>query len=258
MAAPIKRGKQWMRATIRYAREVIRSRFDRIASSVAAVAFLVIIGRIVFGGQPELFPGAGRLGGVGYELSLAYAASYIFYLLVVAMPSAENRRRLRPMIESAVSRIIGDESAILIELGAPPSSGDEVPNDDDIAGYCAATDPHAPVPRAIMENGQWVQGSVTKWEVIAERFQRTRLAVERLFRAAPFLDAELVQLLDAVESEFLFWMVRDNLQLLLVGSNPDFSAWIPQFVSYHHVIVQLRDYLSREKAAGSTALETEG
>ncbi len=226
-----------------YVREVVRSRFDRVAFFFAVAAFLYIVGKVVLECHSGPFARALRIG-VLYEFSLAYLASYIFYLLIVALPAAQTRRQLQPIIKSAIKEMIGDAQSILRELGAPDTIQLEDANADNIQRFCNATDPRTTVGRVSMVNGIMKTYYINKWQVIAERVSRTQKSIDRLIRLAPFLDAELIHLLDKIENCTLFSEVKNLLSALPTMRNSDFAPMASTFVSYCEIVRKLEVYLN--------------
>lgn len=47
---------------------------------------------------PELFPGGAKIGFIVHALSLAYIASYIFYVVVVHVKHVRDREQIHPYI----------------------------------------------------------------------------------------------------------------------------------------------------------------
>ncbi len=58
--------------------------------------FAVLFIDFVLADIPELSPGAARIGSIVYALSLAYIASYMFYIVVVQIKNVRDRKQILP------------------------------------------------------------------------------------------------------------------------------------------------------------------
>ncbi len=65
------------------------------------LCLLVIVSHdVLFAGVPELFSWSGELWNLIYQFCLAFAASYIFYLVVVHLKRQRDRENLRPFLQA--------------------------------------------------------------------------------------------------------------------------------------------------------------
>jgi len=228
-------------------RELTRTRYQQATLLLGVASAVAIVVHTVFTNTHRFLPAGTKSGPVLYELSLAYVASFIFYLLVVALPDVARRRRLKPIIRAALDGIVGDKQSILMELGATEEESRNATRAD-IERWCSSANTHEGVPRVFLVDKGFESRDITKWQAIAERVQRTEKSMDRIQGLMPFLDAELVHLLDQLESCFIFWQVRDYLAVLLTSTNSNFAVWKDGFADYSDIVMQLKAYRDREMA----------
>jgi hypothetical protein len=227
-------------------RDLIHSGYDRVAAAIALTALAFVVAHAALLNVKEIFAGGARIGDLLYDFFLAYLASYVFYVIVVAFPRIRDRRTCRTMVFTGVDRIIGDEITVLYELGHPRVNNPSEVAEPDLPELCGKKNPQEGPQRAFLTPTGPQSQQITVWEAIRERVHRSQKTIDRLLRLVPLLDAELVQLLVELEGIDLFWTVQDYWEMLSNVSNEDMSAWVPTFETYHQVIRGLKDYRRRE------------
>jgi hypothetical protein len=224
---------------------------DRVALLLAIPALMDVLLWTVLGSNRELFPRGAEVGSAAYDLSVAYLASCIFYVLVVVRPTLANRTRIRPTLSEAVDRMVGDLQAIFDEMsGRPGSMVAGRTTAADVERMCKAADPRKPVKRAYLQADRTAAiREVTVWNVVEERLARTARSLDRLVRLMPFLDAEIARLVDELDTRGLTWQVRDFLPILIASKNATFESWASQFAEYNDIVGRIRAYADRELRA---------
>lgn len=81
------------------------------------ISLLIIVSYIVTSNIHELFAGGEVLFSTIYQLSLAYVASLIFYLVTIVIPREERKNRINPVIGIHLDIIIDRMESVLSELG---------------------------------------------------------------------------------------------------------------------------------------------
>lgn len=70
------------------------------------VSVLIIVStQFIFAKTPELFPGGAKVCEIFYQLSLAYIASYIFYVIVVFIPEKNSKKDIFQYVSKLVRMI---------------------------------------------------------------------------------------------------------------------------------------------------------
>jgi hypothetical protein len=196
------------------------------------------------------------VGVVIYELAIAYAGAFIFYLLVVRLPLRRDRRNVYQHLGPLIGLILGHASGLMMSLNnaagiEPPNREDTWPN---IQEMCSKISPNSPAPDTVIitpaGGGAKMppirMQSNTVLGVIVDRMNRTRAGINEILGFAPFLATELIDLLVAIQ-KFSHFRAFDELTQLTqqtgagVG-NKDLSVWAKQMRDYLKLIRDLADY----------------
>jgi hypothetical protein len=231
-------------------RGVVHSAYDRVAVILAIISLIFVGVHTALLDVRELFSGAAQIGSVLYDFFLAYFVSYIFYLIVVALPRQRDLHTSQPMIREAVRQIVGDESVVMSALGQPISNDIESAAELNITDLCQKKDPKDGPERAYLTGKGVVVQKVTVWTVIKEQVDRSQRSIDRLLRLTPLLDAELVRLLVELEGCSIFVQVQNYFDIMTNATNTDMASWAPDIENYHLIVKRLEVYQRRELGRG--------
>jgi hypothetical protein len=174
---------------------LIHATYDRVAAVMALIALVFVVAHAALANVREVFAGGAVIGDLLYDFFLAYLASYVFYVIVVALPKLRDRRTYLPVVFAGVDRIIGDEQVVLGELGHPMMADPRQATEPDIPELCRHKNPKDGPQRAYLTSSGVTTRTIGVWDAIRERVDRSQRTIDRLLRLVPLLDAELVQLL---------------------------------------------------------------
>src|SRR5581483_953826 len=231
------------------------NRFDeaghRVLSLAALALLVVVLDKFVFYGIHELFSGGARLGEVLYELSLAYLASVVFWLLVVELPRQRTQRTIYERVGPLAMRVAGAGHGLTLSIaqsaGSPLTDQDEPLSEERLQQLCSSVGPHTPAAISFWRDGALQQGALI--DVLYDRVRRTKQAIDDIFVMMPYLDASLIHHLNQADaSQLLRAQPPEGVPL----KNSDVRWLVPQLVQYQAIGKALREYVSTKwQGAGS-------
>ena len=201
----------------------------RVANVLAGASLaLLVVKALVLNQLPGAFGGAQELGVLVDAILTSIVASYIFFVMVVHLPTARDRLLVRPHVALHANQIVvfcrqqlnafagATNAALTFDLLSP----------DELAAAFRATSPNAAAPMVFFPGNQpatWIQ-------YLEHHVERSLTSISRTLSNVQFIEARLVQLLTSIEDCSYF------LQMRLVGSAPvgntDLSVWAEPFVQY--------------------------
>jgi hypothetical protein len=180
---------------------------DRTLTALFLFSVLVLIAHdILFAGWPELFRWGRELWDLFYQLCLAFAASYIFYFVVVHIKRQRDREALRSILYRETLMVAGDAEGISNDVKkayGQDSIGDFPPNLEETKRMCRAIDPYSQVP---LFAGNW-------YRMLGQYWERTSGTVGRIHTMMPFLEPEYVQVLDDLWDCFYIQTLPNRLRM---------------------------------------------
>ena len=93
---------------------VFERRLNRSLWALLAIAVAYALLQHVFlANIPEKFRGVARWGDLCYDLAIAYAGAFIFYLLNIRLPLRRDRRNVYQYLAPLVERVIGEAVGLM-------------------------------------------------------------------------------------------------------------------------------------------------
>jgi hypothetical protein len=158
--------------------------------------FVLVAHDIFFAGWPELVTGVAPLWDLVYELCLAIAASFIFYLVVVHLEEQRKKEALRPFLRRYTGYLVEDAREIAQKLkeATHKPMGDFPPSSEEVSRMCREVSPCDRVPGL-----SWVP-----WHhFLSFRSNQTKRNLTSIYAARPFLDPELLRrIMDIDNSQY--------------------------------------------------------
>ncbi|MEN1943208.1 hypothetical protein WCE55_05010 [Luteimonas sp. MJ293] len=210
------------------------------ASFLAAASSVALLVKIFFlNRMPGAFPGAQEAGVLVEAILCSVIASYVFYLIVVHLKDRKEKAILYPFISKHASRIVGECAGQLVEI----SKRSEVPVAlDDLSNLNDAFSkipPYSDAPLIINRSLQYANW----FQYFDFHNGRTKESIRRLLDQLPYLDAELVSLISAIDDCAHFWVVTTSLNN--PSSNPNLEVWADPFLKYCQLCHELETYLNK-------------
>lgn len=205
-----------------------------VANALAAVSLLLLIVKaLLLNRISSLFVGAYELGLLVDSILTSVVASYVFYVLIVHFPQAEDRARVRPYLTKHIGYVLSDCRNQLSAIGLPTTSV-TLPL---VTTAFAKLAPFGEAPMTFVPDG-----SAGNWLQYFEYWMaKTERSIGRVLTQLPFLEAELVALLTAIDDSGHFEHLRLTGSGVPVG-NSDLTAWAPSFFEYYRSCEALRKF----------------
>jgi len=213
----------------------------RLNIGLVISSLCIILVEVVFDKTEELFSGGAKLGEIVSNLSLAFIASYIFYVVVVHIKYMKDKEQLNPYILMKSRQIIAAIQEITLQLivkaGAAPEN--KYPSKEKLKKIAKKIDlsNSAPDPYpSLHPHIETMSDFFYHWKKIGEQ------RIEALLVLAQFLDAEQIRLLKNIQ-ESSFYLLLNNCEGKL---NNDFSVISDSFYELSQSAKSLEEYCDRE------------
>jgi len=200
---------------------------------------LLLIKILVLNHFPAFLVGVYEFGLIAEAVLASVIASYVFYLIVVHVKEHSDRAIVHPYVEKHAKRVIGDCQSQVAELertsGVILSLNAIAVND--VSAALTKIHPYSQAPLIIGHpdnHGNWFQ-------YFSHYAIRTKSSIRRLLDQLPYLDAQLIILLTAIDdcSHFNVIELVQTTQL----ANQNLSAFASGFYEYCTLCSQLSAYI---------------
>lgn len=204
---------------------------------------LLLIKVLVLDDVQPLFPKAFELGQVGERLLASILASYVFYLIVIHAKEYYNRRTIYPYVLRQSSRVVGDCEGILSEISK--ASGVLVSLAEvNRTNLTTAFEKIVPASQAPLILGLTQPLKYANWiEYFSFHRSRSKQSLRRIFAHLIFLDAQLVNLISAID-DCSYFHYLESIERLPVGGK-DLTHLTSIFVQYCEQCRSLSTYNSK-------------
>lgn len=208
---------------------------------VLAVAWIAL-DQFVLHSTSERISGGARLEDILYELSLAYLASLIFYLIVVDLPRREGHRKIYELIEPLLASILECCRLAIQEIGMVAGEtmtmASHHVSDERLTSLCTRASFAAP---SRMHDLSGVDASL--FEYLDQFATETISSADRIGTFLPYLDIELLRLLGKVSQSGYcqFFQTWHNSPVLPSTC----GAIASRLCEYREACYNLAAYLSR-------------
>ena len=181
--------------------------------------------------------GAYELGLIVEAILASIIASYVFYLLVVLLKSQSDKAAIQPYIAKHTTRVVGDCQNQLLEISRVTGIDISLANAsiESVTEAFRKIAPYSDAPLIISPpsvHANWFQ-------YFWHHRNRSRQGISRLFAQLPYVDADLVSLLAAVDDCSHFYQI-EVLQSITVKK--DLSAFASTFYDYCELCRKLNEY----------------
>jgi hypothetical protein len=116
--------------------------------------FVLLAHDVVFAGWPEWFNGGAALWDLFYQLCVAFAASYIFYIVVVRIKRQRDKENIRPFLSAKTRRICEQAKQLIGGLrggSVMKYDPDYYPSYEEVKNLCEHIRAHDPAPHLVKE-----------------------------------------------------------------------------------------------------------
>jgi hypothetical protein len=195
--------------------------------------------------EPALVSWGPPFGVICYDLAIAYAGAFMFYVLVVRLSLRRDRQNIYRHVGPLVGLIVTQGNQLMTTLNkaaeiTPPNRENTWEN---IEEMCSKVSLNTDAEGLFI--GTEGIGKHTVFTVIVDNMNRTRSWIERILSFSSFLATDLVELLSAFETHSHFRTFSEFVSILKAGAsidNPDVSLWAHEIFNYATLIRQLESY----------------
>jgi hypothetical protein len=185
-------------------------------------------------------------GVVCYDIAIAYAGAFVFYLLVVRAPLRRDRRNIYRNVGPLLGFVVmhGDELITTVNKAAGIEPVDRESTWENIQELCGKINPNTPAEGLFIGTGGL--GSHTVFTVMVDRMNRTRTGIEQILRFSSFLATDLIDLLLAIETYSHFRSTSERVAIVQntgIGfGDKDLSLSAHDISNYTVLIRELETY----------------
>jgi hypothetical protein len=184
-------------------------------------------------------------GVVCYDLAIAYAGAFTFYLLNVRLPLRRDRRNIYRHVGPLVGLIVTQADQLVEKLNktAGIEPADRENTWANIGELCSKVGPNTVQGELFV--GVKSVGAHTVFTLLVDNMQRTRAWIERILGFSSFLATDLIDLLSAFDTYTHFRSTSEQLTMMQAGlkiQNPNMSMWTREIFNYTKLIRELETY----------------
>lgn len=186
---------------------------------------------------PELFIGGNKLGGLIYNLCLAYLGSFIFYFFVVHLKEKRDKMVLDPYVAEKSRTVIHSGKIIFKYLTkiSEEKLNAEYPTLNEVETMCLKINPNSNIDGWYETN--WL-GLFRHYIIESEK------GIKSMYDKVSFLDAELVRILGDIQSTPHYNAVNTGPKSREIG-NTDLSQFSKHLFQYFELIKRLEQYCEK-------------
>jgi len=197
---------------------------DRILILGVIISIITIgLNDIIFSSTEEIFYYGDIIGEILSNLSLAYISSYMFYFVVVVIKDKRDKRNVYSSVYQLNKRLLGEAFGVyrflVIASGIDPKKHTaQTVSFDDFEDMCKQVNPRQISPNNFL--GRYPDNLPASWSQLIYNgsVKRVTFWTERIFVYMPYLDSELVRLIDNLTNnkfhhygQFLPLMAESNM-----------------------------------------------
>jgi hypothetical protein len=214
-----------------------------------------IFQHVVLANVTERFRGGARLGEVGYDLAIAYAGAFIFYLLVVRLPLRRDRRNIYRHVGLLLARVVAQATGLMQTLNR--AAGFDPPRQNtqaNVEELCAKITTHTPAPIFLLGSanplGATVADAIYSYTTKARQLNRDILSL------STYLSSDLIDLIALIEDhgeldrfEFIYTAYRQGH----TGKDDNLSGIAPVLFNYLQIVDHVATYRNSIRVAAYKA-----
>jgi hypothetical protein len=185
-------------------------------------------------------------GVVCYDLAIAYAGAFTFYLLNIRLPLRRDRRNIYRHVGPLVGLIVTQADQLITTLNktAKITPSDRESTWENIKELCGKIS--SDTVEGNLFFGTKGIGAHTVFTLIVDNMQRTRSWIDRILSYSSFLATDLIDLLSAFEAYSHFRLASEHLMIVqntgIPVKNKDLSLWSGRIFNYTKLIRELDSY----------------
>lgn len=185
-------------------------------------------------------------GVICYDLAIAYAGAFIFYVLVVRLPLRRDRQNIYQHVGPLMGLIVTQGNQLMTTLNetadiTPPNRENTW---EKIEEMCSKVGPNTQADGLFIGTKGISQHTV--FTVIVDNMNRTRSWIRGILSYSSYLATDLVEILSAFETHSHFRTFSQHVSVVestgLPIGNADMSMWAHEIFNYTKLIYDLDTY----------------
>jgi hypothetical protein len=203
---------------------------------------------VLLANLPEKFRGGARIGDLCYDVGIAYALSFFFYLLVVRVPLRRDRRNICRYLGPLAALIANDARDLMVRLNMAakiePTNRENTWTN--IQETCSRAKPNDAAPAQIVFVSAG-GSAVTVFQLLIVYMEKTRATMREIMQHSTYVASDLIDMLSAIEFDSYFRDAEGLWQLAnLTGENrvggENLSIWSRKLFDYLLLVDALDKY----------------
>lgn len=221
--------------------KLIKSASPQANILLASATLLLLLKILALNKFEPLFTGAYALGLMVESILASVIASYIFYLIVVHLKETKDRKTIAPYIAKHANRVVLSCKAQIsaFSRSANVELGFETLSKDKLELALKKIPPYSEAPLSFglnQKNANWFQ-------YFDYQSNRTKSSIQRILQQLPFLEAELISNIAAIDDcnhvDMASFLANQQF------NNTDLSVFSGQIYEYYTLNRKLESLLNK-------------
>jgi hypothetical protein len=201
----------------------------------------IILVKYILADIPEKWKYGHETGEVVYDLSLAYIASWIFYIVVVTIPKNRNEKNINVHISTIVDGIVYTGNGLLHGLSSTIDDQEKEITESEFTALCKKIGPDSIQDLFVTVTEKY---PITYLQHISSVRERVKTESQKLFIYISHLDPELIRLTnDVIYCQLMVHL--DNYFLDKQYRQPTFEHISYALYDFYKKIGHLKEYRQR-------------
>ena len=196
--------------------------------------------KFIFLNVPEIFPGASNLGDISYNVSLAFVASYVFYIIVVHLKEFRDEKVVSQIMRNKLEGIINIRNTIATHFKVNPKGVSEKMMKTTLMGI----NPKLNAPSAFYLN---LSNPNPTWiDFLNYYLGETTNIIEDTYHLMPYLDPALLKIPYKIERANFISHLKPFVGYRTY-TYPDLSPFARSFCDYSAFVDELQLYMDENE-----------
>ncbi|SEM64226.1 hypothetical protein SAMN05421856_10522 [Chryseobacterium taichungense] len=209
---------------------------------------IVLCNNVFFNDISELMPKSNEIGNILSNLSLAYIASYIFYLVVVKYQENKDKRNIFSTVYNLSCQLIGRGNSVVTTLASANNCLTEdltkKITKEEYIKLCKNTNPKTIHPTIVLGTVTSPISATYSQLIYNNSYINAKALIENIFVYMPFLESDFIKLLNKL-NESNFYLMADVLANPIIFKNTDFENMADAMYEFHLILREIEIYIEK-------------
>lgn len=209
---------------------------------------IVLCNNVLLNDIPEFFSKGSEIGNILSNLSLAYIASFIFYLVVVKYQENKDKKNIYSTIYNLSKQLIGRGNSVVTTLASASnySTSDLTKKitKEEYLELCKKVNPKTISPNTVLGTVTNPIPATYSQLIYNNSYSNSKVLIEKIFVYMPFLESDFIKLLNQL-NESTFFLMADVLATPHLFKNTDFENMANPMFEYHLILRKIEDYIEK-------------